>query len=255
MWSPSRGELDKERLEGVSAVVHLAGASVAKRWTPEHKNAIRSSRVDGTKLIVDTLRDLATPATFVSASAIGFYGDAGDRVLDEDAPAGTGFLADVCRVWEEEAARAEDFTRTVRLRIGIVLSDQGGALKEMKLPFSLGLGGPIGDGSQFMSFISLDDLVALILFCLDRDEVTGAINAVAPHAVTNAEFTRALAKALSRPAFFRVPKFAMKAALGGEMAQEMLLGSARVEPKAALAAGFTFKHPTIAEAIAAALSR
>jgi len=235
----TRGEIV---LPPCDAVVNLAGEPVAQRWTAEARERIRSSRVDGTRRLVDALQK-NPPKVLVSASAIGYYGSRGDEILTEASAPGDDFLAKVCVDWEREAMRAEEFgVRVVRVRIGVVLGP-GGALAKMLPIFKLGLGGPIADGKHWMSWIHIDDMVRLIEFAIENP-VTGAINAVAPNPVTNAEFTRELARAIHRPAIFPVPKLALKA-LYGEMAS-ILWASQRVTPAVASNTGFNFRYPTLA---------
>jgi len=239
----------EESLRGAEAVIHLAGESVAQRWTSEAKRRIRTSRVDGTRRLVEALSRLPRrPGVLVCASAIGIYGSRGDEILTEQSPSGEGFLAEVCREWEEVAAAAETLgVRVVRLRTGMVLGRDGGALVRMLWPFRLGLGGRLGSGRQWMSWIHRDDLVELIRFTAEQPAVRGAVNAVAPHPVTNAEFTRQLAATLRRPAVFPVPAFALRA-LFGEMAS-ILLDSQRAVPEAAQRAGYRFEHPELGPAL------
>jgi uncharacterized protein (TIGR01777 family) len=245
----ARGVPDPAVLEGADAIVHLAGEPVAQRWTAAAKQRIRASRVGGALRLVEALASLSNPpATLVSASAIGYYGSRGDEVLTESSPPGSDFLASVCAEWEDAAARAaQSGIRVVTVRIGMVLGPRGGALAKMLLPFRLGLGGRLGSGRQWMSWIHLDDLVALIRFALGEGSLTGPVNATAPEPVTNAEFTRELGRALGRPAVLPVPAFALRL-LYGEMA-EVLLSSQRVLPAAAQAAGFSFRHARLAPAL------
>ena len=234
-----------EELEGCDAVVHLAGEPVAQRWTAQARERIRSSRIDGTRMLVETLARLPhPPATLISASAIGYYGSRGNRILTESSPPAGDFLGRVAVEWEREADRFAG--RVVKPRIAMVLG-RGGALQKMLPPFRLGIGGRIGDGKQWMSWIHLDDLVALIRFALENPAVTGAVNAASPNPVTNAQFTRELARALHRPAIFPVPRFALKL-LFGEMA-ELVFASQRVVPEIALRAGFRFRFPEIGGAL------
>ena len=238
----------------LDAVVHLAGEPVSQRWTDAVKQRIRDSRIVGTRNLVNGMGKLATkPRVLVSASAIGLYGHRGDQLLDESAAAADGFLADVCRGWEREADRAAEFgVRVVKIRIGLVLGRDGGALAKMLPPFRLGLGTRLGDGSQWMSWIHLDDLVAMIQFAVENDAVRGVWNGVSPNPVTNAGFTRQLAAAVHRPAWFAAPEFLVK--LGaGEMAQ-ILFFSQRCIPAAALAAGFQFRYPELSGALRAVVS-
>ena len=250
-WSPAAGTIDRAGLEGFDAVVHLAGENIASgRWTPERKRRIRDSRVNGTQVLCEALTQCAQPPqVFVGASAIGYYGDRGDEPLTEESGAGAGFLAEVCRDWEAAAAGLTDTgIRTALLRIGIVLSPAGGALKKMLLPFQLGLGGVISAGTQYMSCIALDDVVGAIQHAITNDEVSGPINAVCPEAVTNREYTRTLGRVLGRPTLFPVPAFAARLAFG-EMADTLLLASTRVEPRILLRTGYEFRYPQLENAL------
>ena len=248
VWDPLLGPAPEDALLDADAVLHLAGEPVAQRWTAAAKQRIRDSRVVGTSHLVAALADCSPrPATLVCASAIGYYGSRGDELLTEDSAPGTGFLADVCVGWEREAAKAEALgMRVTRIRTGVVLDPRGGALKPMLAPFRFGLGGPLGGGRQWMSWIHASDLAEMFRFALENP-APPVLNGVAPGSVTNAEFTRALATALHRPAFLPVPKLALRM-LFGEMA-DMLLASQRVAPVAAEAAGFQFQHPQLAEAL------
>jgi len=256
-WDPERGTLDRSALEGIDAVVHLAGYGIAeRRWTAPVKELIRSSRVNGTRLLATALADMVRrPQVLVAASAIGYYGDRGDTWLEEDSEPGTGFLADVCRAWEAaaEPARAAGI-RTVTARIGIVLSPEGGALQRMLLPFKLGLGGRIGSGQQYMSWVACDDVVAAIQFAIEQSSLAGPVNVVAPEPVTNREFTQVLARVLRRPAFLPLPSFLARLAFG-EMADALLLASTRVRPRRLLEAGYTFRFPTLEAALRHLLQR
>lgn len=246
-WNPDSGQLDGTALEGLDAVVHLAGENIAVgRWTAAKKARIRDSRVNGTQVLARTLASLQhKPSTLVCASAIGFYGNRGDEVLREDAVAGTGFLADVCRDWEMAAAPAVDAgIRVVWLRIGVILAREGGALAKMLLPFRMGVGGILGSGKQFMSWISVTDVVGIISFVLNHSEARGPHNTTAPQPVTNYEFTKTLGKVLGRPTIFPMPAFAVNLVFG-EMGQELLLSSTRVVPSGLEAAGYSFQHPTL----------
>jgi uncharacterized protein (TIGR01777 family) len=250
-WNPETGKIDRDALEGVEGVVHLAGENIAAgRWTGERKRRIRESRVGGTTLLSETLAALERrPRVMVAASAIGFYGDRGDELLTEESARGQGFLPDVAAAWEESTAPASAVgIRVVNLRIGIVLSKAGGALAKMLTPFRMGLGGPIGDGTQYMSWIALDDLVRIIEFALAENALSGPVNAVAPNPVTNAEFGRTLGRVLGRPAILPAPKLALRLALG-EMANELLLSSTRVLPQRLEEANFAFTHPTLNSAL------
>lgn len=225
-WDPTGGEVDS--LAGLDAVVHLAGASVAERWTDSHKKRIRESRELGTRALAQAIARDGVPR-LVSASAVGFYGDRGDEVLEERAPAGEGFLAEVCEIWEREAHQAEGAT-VACVRIGIVLDGDDGALPKMAMPFKFGVGGRVGSGEQWVSWIHLDDLVSIFVALLDRADVTGAVNAVAPNPARQKDLADAIAKTLRRPAWLPVPKAAMRLVMGSEMADEMLLVSQRVRP-------------------------
>ena len=253
-WDPAAGVAGATAIAGAEAVVHLAGESVAGgRWTEARKRAIRDSRVAGSRALVEALAALPAdrrPRTLVAASAIGLYGDRGDEALDEAAPRGSGFLADVCAAWEAETAAAADAgLRTVIVRIGIVLGRDGGALQTMLPLFRLGAAGRLGSGRQWMSWIHVDDLVELFVLALTDASVAGVLNGVAPDAVTNAAFTRTLAGAVRRPAILPAPAFALRLALG-EMSS-LLLASQRVVPRAALAHGFRFPNRDHGQALAA----
>lgn len=251
LWSPDRGELNGAELEGHDAAVHLAGDPIAEgRWTDEKKRRIRESRVQGTTLLAETLAKLKTPPrVLLTASAVGYYGDRGEELLTETSAAGEDFLSDVCRVWEAsaDAAKAAGI-RVVRLRFGVVLSGAGGALAKMLTPFKLGAGGKIGSGKQYMSWIALDDAVGAILHALAHEELEGAVNVVAPRAVTNAEFTKTLGGVLGRPTIFAMPAFAARLAFG-EMADAALLASQRAEPAQLKATSYDFKYPELEGAL------
>jgi uncharacterized protein (TIGR01777 family) len=241
-WDPAKGTIDKTALEGLDAVVHLAGENIAAaRWTEEQKARIRDSRVNGTRLLSEALAGLANPPkVFVAASATGFYGNRGDESLDETSSPGSNFLAQVCIPWEkatEPAAHAG--LRVVNLRIGVVLAADGGALAKMITPFKFGLGGRIGSGRQYMSWIEISDVVGAINHALTTENLRGPVNSVAPTPVTNAEFTATLGKVLSRPTLFTMPAFAARMAFG-EMGDELLLGSTRAYPKKLLESGYKF---------------
>jgi len=256
-WDPSSGALTPAGSVVADAFVHLAGDPiVGLRWTAEKKRRIRESRVTATRLLVQTLTRLPKPpAVLVCASGIGYYGSRGDGVLTEDSRVGTGFLADLARDWEAATAPAmARGIRVVNLRIGVVLSAKGGALATMLTPFRLGLGGVIGDGAQWMSWISFDDVIGVFRHVLERDELRGPVNAVAPTPVTNAEFTRTLGRVLGRPTVMPLPAFAARLALG-EMADELLLTSQRVLPARLEASRYAFRHPTLEGALRAALGR
>ena len=250
-WDPDAGTVNASVLNGVDAVVHLAGENIAEgRWTATRKTRIRDSRVKGTKLIAETVGKIARPPhVLVSASAIGYYGDRGAEVLREDSSPGHGFLADVCRQWEAGTDTAtRNGIRVVHLRTGIVLSERGGALKQMLLPFKIGLGGRIGSGEQYWSWILLDDLTSAIVHCIQASGLHGAVNTVSPSPVTNLEFTKVLGRVLSRPTIFPLPAFAARFAFG-EMADALLLASARVEPARLLASRFLFRHKDLETAL------
>ncbi len=254
-WDPEAGPAPVAALAGVEAVFNLAGEPVAEgRWNDDKKRRIRDSRVIGTRNLVAGLKALDTrPDVLVSASAVGYYGDRGDEELDETSPGGHGFLAEVCAEWEHEARAAEALgMRVVCVRIGIVLAPGGGALQRMLIPFKLGAGGRLGDGKQWMPWVHVDDLVALLLHASRSGAVRGAMNAVSPHPMTNAAFTGALGHAVHRPAFLTVPKTALRLAFG-EMS-EILLASQRVLPRAAERTGYAFKHPALDGALAAVMA-
>lgn len=257
-WDAYRGfsEDEQAKLENFDAVIHLAGESVGEgSWTEEKKRGIKESRVVGARTLIDAFKKTKNPPkVFVSASAIGFYGNRGDEILTEDSAKGEGFFPEVCAEWENESRKAEDFgARVVIPRIGVVLSKDGGALKEMLTPFKLGVGGTIGSGDQYLSWIALDDLIRIIHFALERDDLCGAINAVAPHPATNEEFTDALGEVLHRPTILPIPAFGIKL-LFGEKGETLLLEGARVIPKRLLEAGFEFKFPNLMEALKRALA-
>ena len=247
VWQPDRGEIDAAALAGCDAAVHLAGENISEgRWTEEKKRRIVESRTRGTRLISETLARLdPRPRAFVSASATGFYGDRGDELLTEESAPGKNFVAQVCREWEAatEPASAAGI-RTAVMRFGIVLAGEGGALAKMMTPVKLGVGGRLGSGRQYYSWIAIEDAVAGIRRALEDESLGGPVNLVSPQPVTNGEFTKALGKALGRPTLFAVPAFAARLAFG-EMADELLLASARVEPARLKSAGFGFKYPTL----------
>jgi uncharacterized protein (TIGR01777 family) len=244
--------IDAGGLEGCDAVVHLAGENVGTgRWTAARKAAIRDSRVNGTRFLCDALAGLARPPkTLVCASAIGYYGDRGADVLTEESPPGAGFLPEVCREWEAASApAAQKGIGVVALRIGMVLSPKGGALARMLPLFRAGLGGVIGGGRQYVSWVALDDLVGIVLHALQSGELRGPVNAVAPRPVTNREFTKALGDALSRPTPLPVPAFALRLAVGREMADALLLASARAVPRRLEETGYRFRFPELPAAL------
>jgi uncharacterized protein (TIGR01777 family) len=252
-WDPEAGTLDPRDLQGVDAVIHLAGENVGTRWTVERKRRIKSSRIEGTRLLAESIaRARPQPRVLISASAIGIYGNRGDEVLTENSPAGDpklDFLADVGREWEAaaEPARAAG-VRVIHPRFGVVLSPEGGALKKMLLPFRLGLGGRLGNGTQWMSWISIEDVVGAILHTLLLESFSGPVNLVAPEPVRNRDFTTILGRVLSRPTPFAVPAAALRLALG-EMADSTLLASTRVLPKRLLASGYRFEHQDVGAAL------
>lgn len=250
-WEPESHYIDAAGLEGLNAVVHLAGEPIAAgRWNALKKARIRDSRVEGTRILCEALAHAAKPpAVLVCASAIGFYGDRGDEVLTETSPGGSGFLAEVCRDWEAAAESArQKGIRVVNLRFGVILSTKGGALAKMLTPFKMGVGGIIGSGRQYMSCVSIDDCVGAIQQALATNSLAGPVNVVGPVPVTNYEFTKSLGKILGRPTILPMPAFAARLALG-EMADELLLGSNRVEPKKLLECGFQFKYPELEGAL------
>jgi uncharacterized protein (TIGR01777 family) len=250
-WHPNHGTIDSQQLEGFDAVIHLAGESIASgRWTVEKKRRIRESRVKGTQLLSQTLAQLTKPpAVLISASAIGYYGSRGDELLTEESKPGEGFLADVCMEWENATKSAEEKgIRTVHARFGIILDPEGGALAKMLTPFRMGVGGKVGDGKQWMSWITLDDVVDGLRFLLEKSSISGPVNFVAPNPVVNAEFTKALGHALSRPTFFPVPGFVAQIAFG-EMGEALLLASQRVDPTRLKVSGYKFHHEKIDDAL------
>jgi uncharacterized protein len=254
-WDPEAGALDPGA-EGADAVVHLAGASIAEgRWTAARKRLLRDSRVAATHSLIGALKKMTRPpGVFIGASAIGFYGDRGDEELTESSAPGTDFLADLTRQWEAASLRASEFgARAVVLRTGIVLDKKGGALPRMALPFRFGAGGRLGSGQQWMSWLALEELVAMIQFALATNSLSGPANAVAPHPVRNTDFTRVLARVLRRPALFPAPAFALRLALG-EMADRLLLASQRVLPKKIESLGYRFLLPDLESALRAVLA-
>lgn len=254
-WNPARS-LDPKSVSGFDAVIHLAGETVVGRWTESKKARIRDSRILGTRHLAEALAQAPQrPRVLVSASAVGYYGDRGEEVLREESSSGSGFLAEVCREWEaatDPAARVG--IRTARIRIGVVLSPVGGALQKMLPPFRVGLGGNMGNGRQWWSWIDVQDIVGAIHHIMKTDSLRGPLNLVAPGAVTNAEFTKTLAAVLSRPAIFPMPGFAARLAFG-QMADELLLASQRVEPSMLLASGYKFQHAELEPALREILQR
>lgn len=255
-WDPARGEIDAAAFEGIGAVVNLAGEGIAeKRWSEEQKQKIFDSRVEGTTLLAKTLAGLnRPPSVLLSGSAVGYYGERGDQTLTEGAPAGGGFLAEVCVAWERATEAAEQSgIRVAHLRTGMVLSTKGGALPKMLRLYKLGLGGKLGSGRQQMSWITIDDEVGAIAWLVDHP-ISGAVNLTAPQPVTNQEFNHALGQAVHRPTLLPVPKFGPKLLLGAELAEGLLFTSARVVPDALTKSGYPFAHPTLPEALAAVLA-
>ena len=249
-WDPASGSLDPSTLDGVEAIVNLSGATIDRRWTQRRKREILDSRVDTTRLLASTAADVdPRPAVFLCAGGAGFYGDRVDEILTEDSAPGTGFLADVCRAWEAAADPAREAgIRVVTFRHGIVLTGAGGALPRLRTPFNLGVGGRVGNGRQWWSWVDVDDLVAAYLFALDG-AISGAANLTSPNPVTNAQLTKALGKALGRPAVLVLPAFGARLAFG-QMAEELLLGGQRALPARLLEAGFTFRYPELDAALA-----
>lgn len=252
-WDAEKGfsESEQAKLENFDAVVHLAGDNVAsENWSAEKKKRIHSSRVVGTRILVDALKKAKNPPkVFISASATGFYGDRKDEILTEESAAGEGFLPEVCEEWEAEALKAKEFgARVVLTRTGVILSKDGGALTKMLTPFNFGVGGVVGSGKQWMSWIALDDLIRIIHFALDHENLHGAVNSVAPQPVTNEEFTKTLGKVLHRPTILPIPEFAIKL-LFGEMGETLLLQGARVVPKRLQDAGFEFRFENLEDAL------
>ena len=252
-WDP-KGAPTPSLLEDFDAVVHLAGENIAGRWTAEKKRRIAESRVNGTRHLADSLAAMSKPPrVLVMASAVGYYGNRGDELLDENSGPGKDFLADVCQQWEAAAAPAEAAgIRVVKLRTGVVLAKHGGALPKLLLPFKLGVGGKIGNGQQYWSWVTLQDVTGAFLHALVTESLRGAVNLTAPNPARNAEFTKALGRALHRPALVPMPAFAARLALG-EMGEVVLLGSQKVDSKKLAASGYGFKHPQLDGALAAVL--
>ncbi len=255
VWDPAR-PLSPDAVSGFDAVIHLAGESIVGRWTDAKKQRIIDSRVQGTRHLAEaSARASQRPRVFISASAVGFYGDRGDEILTENSSPGQGFAAEVCRQWEAASQpAAEAGIRTAQTRIGVVMSADGGALPKMLPPFRLGLGGRLGSGRQWQSWISISDVAGAIQHVLNNESLSGPVNAVGPNPVTNAEFTRVLAAVLNRPAIFPVPEFAVKL-LFGEMGAELFLGSQRVEPAKLVASGYRFQFPDLRLALKNILHR
>ena len=256
LWNPEKGWVKPGAFGDCDAIVHLAGANVgAGRWTEARKRELMASRVETTRVLIDHLATLPQkPKVFVAASAVGYYGDRGDELVTEESAKGAGFLADLVEAWERETSRATELgMRLVQLRFGVILAKQGGAMKRLLLPFKLGAGGRIASGKQYMALVSLEDAVGAIAFALD-EEVSGVFNVVTPQTATNAQFTKALASAVHRPAIVPIPAFGMKLLLGAQQAEEMLIGGQRVSSSRLEASGFKFKHPDVDSAVAAALA-
>jgi len=255
-WDPAKGELDPRALSGFDAVIHLAGESISGRFTEAHKREVMDSRTQGTRLLSEALASAdRPPRALICASAVGFYGNRGDGELDEESPPGEGFLAEVVKAWERSADAARDAgLRVCHLRVGVVLTPRGGALHELLTPFRLGLGGRVGDGRQFWSWISHEDVLRAFAAVVSDPGYVGAVNATAPAPVTNAEFTRTLGKVLGRPTLFPLPAAVIKLAFG-EMGQALLLDGARILPRKLLAHGFQFQHPTLEAALRFELKR
>lgn len=256
-WDPQAGLLAPSDLKGFDAVIHLAGESIqAMRWTAAKKQRIRQSRILGTELLAEAIADLKSPPrVLVSASGVGYYGDRGAEELSEESGKGRGFLADLAAEWEGATApAARAGVRVACIRIGLVLGRDGGALPRMMLPFRMGLGGRLGRGHQFMSWIAISDLVGAIAHIVESVEIRGAVNAVSPEPVTNREFTKALAAAVSRPAIFPVPEFLIRAGLG-EMGRELLLSSTRALPRVLQRTGFQFRYPSLSSALRECVGR
>ena len=257
LWDPERLTIDRAGLEGFDAVIHLAGEPILGRWTKEKKQRIRDSRVQGTRLLAETLATLARPPrVLVCASAEGYYGDRGDEILTEESSAGRGFFTDVCQAWKSAADPARQVgIRVACVRTGLVLARAGGLLKMLLLPFRLGLGGPIGRGRSYWSWIALDDLIAAYRFVIARDGLSGAVNAAAPNPVTNAEFAHMLGAVLRRPAVLPVPPVALRLVFGREAAEQAMLSGARLAPARLLEAGFKFQYPELEPALRHVLGR
>ncbi len=250
-WNPDKGELSAESLEGFDAVIHLAGESIAgERWTPEKKSLIRSSRIASTQLLTKTLVDLKQPPqVFICASAIGYYGNCGEALLTEKSPSGHDFLAELCAAWEAATERASlAGIRVVNARFGLILSERGGALQKMLPPFRMGAGGALGSGQQYMSWVTLDDVVSILKFILDTPGLSGPVNVVTPNPARNLKFAKVLGDVLNRPAITPIPAFVTKL-LFGEMAEALLLSSQRVYPAKLLDAGYPFQYPELFDAL------
>jgi uncharacterized protein (TIGR01777 family) len=250
-WNPVAGELDSKAIDGFDSVIHLAGETIAGLWTKKKKHAIVESRRAGTTLLAEALAGTRNrPESLICSSAIGIYGSRGDEVLAEDAGVGEGFLADLVKVWEDAAQPARNANiRVVNLRLGLVTAESGGMMGPMKPAFKLGVGGKLGDGDQWWSWVTLDDVIRAFIYAVDNPELRGAFNVAAPNPVTNAEFTKSLGHALHRPTFLPAPKFALKT-FAGEMADEMLLASQRIDASKITSAGFEFEDTELDPALA-----
>lgn len=257
LWNPKAGQVDTQGLAGVNAVVHLAGENIAVgRWSPAKKRRIRESRVAGSRLIAEKLAAMdPKPDVLVCASAIGYYGDRGATKLDESSDPGTGYLADVCRDWEDACQPAREAgIRVVNARIGVVITPRGGALAKMLPPFKMGVGGKVAGGDQFWSWVSIEDVVGALHHAIMNESISGPLNVVSPEPLTNSAFTKVLGKVLRRPTIFPMPAFVAKMALG-EMANDLLLSSTRVLPTRLLETGYEFRHPTLETALHALLGK
>jgi uncharacterized protein (TIGR01777 family) len=257
-WNPVRGEIDQQLLEGFDAVINLAGENVTKRpWSEKVKKEILESRVQGTQLLAKALAQLVSPPNvLISASAIGIYGNTGERICTETTAHGGGFFAEVCTQWEEATAAAQLANiRTVHTRFGVVLSEKGGALSKMLLPFKMGLGGVMGTGEQYMSWVCIDDVIDIINLCLTNYKISWPVTVVAPFSVSNTEFTKKMGKVLGRPTFLRIPAPLLRWLTGKEMADEFFLSSTRVRPQRLLELGYTFQYPDLEAALRYLLGR
>lgn len=256
-WNPAGGKIDTAGLEAADVIIHLAGENIAGgRWTEKKKSAILDSRVQGTTLLCEALANAERkPSLLLAASAMGYYGDHGSDVVDEDSLPGDDFLANVCMAWEEATRPAANAgIRVINMRFGLILSGQGGPLKKMELPFKLGLGGVLGSGNQYMSWVSIHDVVGVMRFAMETPALEGPVNVVSPNPVTNRTFTKTLGRILGRPTILPAPAFALRLALG-EMADELLLASIRVEPRKLLDKGYPFRRPTLEGALRQELGR
>jgi uncharacterized protein (TIGR01777 family) len=256
-WSPSTAEIDLQKLEGIDAVIHLAGENISSgRWSDNKKSRIMNSRVHGTTVLSEAVSRLKKkPAIFISASAMGYYGNRGDEILTENSSSGDNFVADVCEAWEASIdPKLFDKMRVVMLRIGLVLTDKGGALKQLALPMSLGLGGIVGPGTQYMSWITLEDIIRAIIHILKTDKIKGPVNLVGPDAVTNRVFIKTMASVMKRPALFQLPSFIIRLVFG-QMGEELLLSSMRVVASKLKKNGFKYKHNDLAQALEFYLKR